>query len=600
MLLKSMRTLLFQVAIWAATIGSVSPAWAQTLATKVPPESARASPAVQVTRASVEAGGQHAQGKAHFGRGEYMKAIDAYSKAISLSPSYSDAWHDRGLAQMGRGDFKSAVADFSKAIDLFGSAGASRPQANSYVDRARALTHLYRTAEALADYDRARVVFSASPYLHAQRAFTHWRARNFDDADADASRAVQLEPFSQTAYLARGIRGMVHAERGQYERAATEFRELLKLAPDHRTAVVPLRSALMLGRNQVSTPIRIVRRADPACEPDCPEWIAIQGAIERGQENQLAQVLDRLGDKRLPVLVDSPGGNVDVALAMGRKIREFDLDVAVARTEFAPDCAADQSCQARLKGGRALGTPSDIATICSSACVYLLAAGANRSVGPMSLVGLHQISFYRTYSTPPTEERLKRDQLEGRVIVSTPSGPRLLGAVKDATYVQTRSYYSEMGMDESIMRHLLAAPSQGMHWLSADELVATRLITGTGFIAQTLVGKSVAPNVVTLAAPKASAPATSNTELFEGLHRELVRLGCIVPARDDKPSATSLQRGFARYTALAGGSAVGAASTQATLDALRQHAGIACPETCPKGTTEREGFCVRTSNGKSP
>jgi Tfp pilus assembly protein PilF len=589
MIASALRTISIQIAVTVIALYASVVAVAQT-----PPGKGAASP---VTNATVEAGSLHAQGKAYFDKREYAKAIELYSKAITMSPAYADVWYDRGLAHLGKADFQLAATDFTKAIELFGKAGSNRQLANAYIDRARVLTRLDKTVDALADFERARQFLTNSPQLFAHRAVTHWRAKKFDDAIADTGRVLVLDANSQAGYLARGVRGLVLAERKQYAAAATEFRDLLKAVPDQRTAVAVLRSNLMLGRGDQAMTVRLVRSADPACEPECVEWIAMQGVIERGTDSQLTQVLDRLGDKRLPILIDSPGGNVEAALAMGRKIRERDLDVVTARTEFAPACGTDPTCNTRLKGGRVLGTPSDVASLCSSSCVYILAAGAHRHVGPMSLVGVHQIAFYKIYKEPPSEEQLRKDRLEGRVVVTTPSGPRLLGAVKDAAYMQTRTFYQDMDIDESIMGYLLAAPANGMHWFTTEELVSTRLMTGTGFVGQFLGGAGLTPSVVTLAAPKTSPPASSSTELTEGLNRELLRVGCLTAGRDNTASPATIKRGLARYAALTGRT-FGDGPSQAALDALRRHSGTVCPEICPRGTSERDGYCVKPPGAK--
>ena len=95
----------------------------------------------------------------------------------------------------------------------------------------------------------------------------------------------------------------------------------------------------------METPMRIlrVRSSDPACQPDCPEWIAAEGKIEVGT----AQAFAGLGGRRLPVLVNSPGGSVADAMAMGRLIRARGLAVAVARTVLEPGASPAGSSAAR-------------------------------------------------------------------------------------------------------------------------------------------------------------------------------------------------------------------------------------------------------------
>lgn len=73
-------------------------------------------------------------------------AIQDYSKAISLNPSYSPAYNDRGAVLLELNRMQDALADFDNAIRL-------DPQyPNSQVGRARALEALGRAAEAKENY----------------------------------------------------------------------------------------------------------------------------------------------------------------------------------------------------------------------------------------------------------------------------------------------------------------------------------------------------------------------------------------------------------------------------------------------------------------
>ena len=60
------------------------------------------------------------------------------------------------------------------------------------------------------------------------------------------------------------------------------------------------------------TPMKVViaHSTEPGCEPQCPEWISAQGAIDDTTPKQFKRVLATLGDRKLPVLVNSSGGRV--------------------------------------------------------------------------------------------------------------------------------------------------------------------------------------------------------------------------------------------------------------------------------------------------
>jgi hypothetical protein len=69
--------------------------------------------------------------------------------------------------------------------------------------------------------------------------------------------------------------------------------------------------------------MRIVRvmSSDPSCEPNCPEWLSLEGQIMPGTAPAFADAVSRLGGRRLPVLIHSHGGAVRDALEMGGLIR---------------------------------------------------------------------------------------------------------------------------------------------------------------------------------------------------------------------------------------------------------------------------------------
>ena len=89
-----------------------------------------------------------------------------------------------------------------------------------------------------------------------------------------------------------------------------------------------------------------------------------------------------MGDKRLPVIIQSPGGDVQAALAIGRLIRSKKLDVAVGRTAFLRCLPGQKNCQAPKGGYR--GMAYSTYAVCASACPLVLAAGGERLVGTLA------------------------------------------------------------------------------------------------------------------------------------------------------------------------------------------------------------------------
>ncbi|MBN2722365.1 MAG: tetratricopeptide repeat protein [Campylobacterales bacterium] len=56
------------------------------------------------------------QGDAQYANGNFGKAIELYTKAISVNPNGCSAYNNRGLIYYERKDYKSAIRDYSSAI----------------------------------------------------------------------------------------------------------------------------------------------------------------------------------------------------------------------------------------------------------------------------------------------------------------------------------------------------------------------------------------------------------------------------------------------------------------------------------------------------
>jgi hypothetical protein len=245
--------------------------------------------------------------------------------------------------------------------------------------------------------------------------------------------------------------------------------------------------------------VQVVRSAHPGCEPQCPQWIAAQGKIVGDTPKRFRKVLSQLGDRKLQIFIDSPGGSVDSAKAVGRLIRAKGLDVVVSKTELLP-CAPDAACRKTAKsGGEVHGLVRSRLSRCVAACVFILAGGVRRFVGPGTAVGLTQVLITsRTYqvrtnrSTGETHKELLFEATDG---------------ADKSTYAQIRKYYTEMGISEYIMTLVQAAPSNTVRWLMPFDLQRTGLATDSTTGEELITG--VAPSYPSLFAVLTQVPYIS-------------------------------------------------------------------------------------------
>ena len=281
--------------------------------------------------------------------------------------------------------------------------------------------------------------------------------------------------------------------------------------------------------------VSIVRLAQPGCEPNCIEWIAAQGRIEGSTLGEFKRVLAKLGQRKLPILIDSAGGSVDPALAIGRLVRAKGLDVVVTKTTLAPCDAADAECRKLKSRGVLLGKPEARISKCASSCAFVLAGGIRRYVGVWTVVGLHEIKsistlrlvqrYYRVeprYAWGAPVERKKTLVKEKTLSTVTAESP-----TDEKTYERIKTFFVEMGVTEQIMPILRSAPNSSIRWLRVGELrstgIATDLINGEQLLLRpgittpppavgavvgqgTVIGAKTKPGEMSLAPP---APAPS-------------------------------------------------------------------------------------------
>jgi hypothetical protein len=249
-------------------------------------------------------------------------------------------------------------------------------------------------------------------------------------------------------------------------RPATPVRPALR-APDPARGPTPTTPRAVTG----SMEIALIRSDAPGCEPTCVEWIAAQGTIDPRAPIRLKRVLARLGKRKVPILVDSPGGTVDDAIKLAKILRDNQLDVVVAQTETT-----------RAGRGRLSAEPAK----CASSCPFMLAGGVQRLLAPDALIGVHQAAtfkvmtrFERTYRLIPryewglpagTTRQLVSERPVSQTVTPTSTSPK--------TYETIEANFRVMGVSPQIMPVVLATPNDAMRWLTDEEAVGYGLITG--------------------------------------------------------------------------------------------------------------------------
>ncbi|WP_245451780.1 hypothetical protein [Mesorhizobium waimense] len=232
----------------------------------------------------------------------------------------------------------------------------------------------------------------------------------------------------------------------------------------------------------------VARSNAPGCEPTCPEWISAEGTIEAGTPALLKRALKKLGGRKLPVIVDSPGGNVDAALALGRLIRKNKLDIAVGKTRFEGCLPDEKDCTDNDgKGARYFGTAYADGSICNSACPLMFSGGVRRVVGQWAFLGVHQITttYVKTkllYRTTYRVVKGKKKVINTKVINTKVVSRKNAGSYK--TYEMSKAvekrlaaYLKEMGVGQGVLTTMKNTPTSGIHQLVPENMLRMNLVT---------------------------------------------------------------------------------------------------------------------------
>lgn len=188
---------------------------------------------------------------AYFQRGQcyqhlhdYHHALENYSLAIRVQPNLPEPYFARGFVYAMLGDLQSAVEDYNKCLQLDPENAVALNHRGfaywrlGYVDRALAdydhailLQPLYaepwlnrgsarrtlRKCElAVEDLTRAITLAAEDPRVHYERGAAHHCLGNFDAAVQDYSRAIELDGEMRPAYVNRSVALL---NQGKYEKA---------------------------------------------------------------------------------------------------------------------------------------------------------------------------------------------------------------------------------------------------------------------------------------------------------------------------------------------------------------------------------------------
>jgi hypothetical protein len=200
-----------------------------------------------------------------------------------------------------------------------------------------------------------------------------------------------------------------------------------------------------------------------ACGPGCSDWIAAEGTVQFDTFKRLIAILDRQGDHKLPVVINSRGqSTLNVAVGMGRILRERGIDAMVGITEVgACGGKSEADCFALKRPGGPLDATENISRIvCDLACVLMLAGGVHRTLPPDSHLLVSGMTIRHRIAPNVSEER--RQGLTALYTKQFRTYLHEMGVAEDLVDLMERSAATTQNIDvppsEWTRLHLVTAP----------------------------------------------------------------------------------------------------------------------------------------------
>jgi len=209
------------------------------------------------------------------------------------------------------------------------------------------------------------------------------------------------------------------------------------------------------GASDRTQPMRFsLRQQGPeaACGTQCKLYVTASGAITSDTPAQFQAFAKNRKLAGAVIVLDSDGGSVHGALALGREIRRLGLDTTVGRLT---DLKASGNTMPRAT----LSTRAD----CESMCSFVLIAGVHRIVSGDSRVMVHQIWLGDRREDP---------------IAANYSAEDLVLVQRDIGKIAM--YTAEMGASMDMLDLALRIPPwEPMHVMTRDEIQRMRVVTET-------------------------------------------------------------------------------------------------------------------------
>lgn len=160
--------------------------------------------------------------------------------------------------------------------------------------------------------------------------------------------------------------------------------------------------------------------------------LRLTGSIDLGSATRFAAEIEARGEYVQTVVLDSPGGSVVDALAIGSLIHEKGLATKVAA-----------------------------GSLCASSCPIIFASGAERIASPDAAIGVHQIYAAAMSGDPQNALRM--------------AGTAMSDA--QSTTAEIITHLTDAGVDPALWLHALETPPDRLYYFNPEEMTRFKLVT---------------------------------------------------------------------------------------------------------------------------
>lgn len=174
------------------------------------------------------------------------------------------------------------------------------------------------------------------------------------------------------------------------------------------------------------------------------EWISAIGVITKDTPKHF-EVFIKKHPYPLTVYLNSPGGNLNAGLELGRLFRKHQVNTAIGETKKAVDHWSSET----------------INGVCASACAYAFLGGVDRSIEEKNIYALHQFYNENGQVGYSGSIDIKGDQL----------------SVDQLTSGLIAEYLAEMGVDSRVLTLAALAGKDRFVGLNQKELAELRITT---------------------------------------------------------------------------------------------------------------------------